>query len=381
MRLFFASHGSQKSRARVSNYSAIAHMLSYPAAAARTALALIVSEARVGRTVGGEGGGVVRAPGGYEAIERSASEALLDIFTRYMRSIGTASRLAAEHAGRAESNLADMLVGLDSVRAAPPHELLAFLNEEASEVAFPGNFAAFPVPRLPPHLPATSTNAAVAPAGAAANAAAAAAAAPSAAGAAAAAPPPPPTPKHEEVRPAYVPDFLPPFPEKRTYVRTAMHAVRENDAPAAKKRRSKHKRQAQDSLLALTEAMACRTDGDDGTASLSGPAPPPLPALPADDDEGANGDAATAGDEVAAVLRGVPDGLATGIPAVLQSSAKLECSGLQSPTVQPAAVAGGEPIGAAAAVTANPRQAAILGLKHLHGLDGIDEGRSGGHDD
>jgi hypothetical protein len=160
-----------------------------------------------------------------------------------------------------------------------------------------------------------------------------------------------------------------------------MHAVRENDAPAAKKRRSKHKRQAQDSLLALTEAMACRTDGDDGTASLSGPAPPPLPALPADDDEGANGDAATAGDEVAAVLRGVPDGLATGIPAVLQSSAKLECSGLQSPTVQPAAVAGGEPIGAAAAVTANPRQAAILGLKHLHGLDGIDEGRSGGHDD
>ena len=45
------------------------------------------------------------------------------------------------------------------------------------------------------------------------------------------------------------------------------------------------------------------------------------------------------------------------------------------------AVAGGEPIGAAAAVTANPRQAAILGLKHLHGLDGIDEGRSGGHDD
>ena len=352
---------------------------SYPAAAARTALALIVSEARVGRTVGGEGGGVVRAPGGYEAIERSASEALLDIFTRYMRSIGTASRLAAEHAGRAESNLADMLVGLDSVRAAPPHELLAFLNEEASEVAFPGNFAAFPVPRLPPNLPATTTSAAVAPAGAATNAAAAAA--PSAAGAAAAAPPPPPTPKHEEVRPAYVPDFLPPFPEKHTYVRTAMHAVRANDAPAAKRRRSKHKRQAQDSLLALTEAMACRTDGGDGTASLSGPAPPPLPALPADDDEGATGDAATAGDEVAAVLRGVPDGLATGIPAVLQSSAKLESSGLQSPTVQPAAVAGGEPIGAAAAVTANPRQAAILGLKHLHGLDGIDEGRSGGHDD
>ena len=178
------------------------------------------------------------------------------------------------------------------------------------------------------------------------------------------------------MRPAYVPDFLPPFPEKHTYVRTAMHAVRANDAPAAKRRRSKHKRQAQDSLLALTEAMATgRADGGEG------PAPPPLPALPADDDEGATGDAATAGDEVAAVLRGVPDGLATGIPAVLQSSAKLESSGLQSPTVQPAAVAGGEPIGAAAAVTANPRQAAILGLKHLHGLDGIDEGRSGGHDD
>ena len=126
----------------------------YPHAAARTALALILSEeARSAST--GLGG-----TGGFEAVERSATEALLDIFTRFVRTVGVTTRDAAQHAGRSESNLADLLVGLQSVgagglAASQPRELLRFLEEEASEVAVPCNLSSFPVVRPPPTAPAT----------------------------------------------------------------------------------------------------------------------------------------------------------------------------------------------------------------------------------
>ena len=55
-------------------------------------------------------------------------------------------------------------------------------------------------------------------------------------------------------RPPHVPDFLPAFPEKRTYVHTATSNVRAADGPAAKKRRTKNRRQAQDSLLNFADA-------------------------------------------------------------------------------------------------------------------------------
>jgi len=322
----------------------------YASAASRKALALVVSEASVSRSVAEPTDGGRREA--FEAIERSASEALLDIFTRYMRAIGTASQEAAQHAGRAESNLADVLVGIGAVGGGAPRDLLTFLEEEASEAAFPCNVAAFPVARLPATTP---------PAPAAGLAS-----------------------KLEETRPGHVPDFLPPLPDKRTYSRTVTHNVRPSDGPAAKKRRSAHKRQAQDSLLAFTEATtagaACSAAADPlDRASM---APPPLPALPDDEYHGPTA-STNAFDAAAGTLRGVPDVLASGIPAVLQSSANLECSGLVAPAVH--ALIGdlpsGEPSGAAAAVTANPRQSAILGLKHLHGLDEIGKDTGGDADD
>ena len=59
---------------------------SYAEAASRTALSLIISEAV------DPGGECTR----FEAIERSASEALLDVFTRFLRTLGGAARSAAQ---------------------------------------------------------------------------------------------------------------------------------------------------------------------------------------------------------------------------------------------------------------------------------------------
>ena len=95
--------------------------------------------------------------------------------------------------------------------------------------------------------------------------------------------------------------------------------------------------------------------------------------------DGSRGDA-DAADAVAAARHAVRDVLIPGLPAVVQSSARLETSGMlgvpEFGTPAPPSSAGASAAAAAAAVNAAPdRQRAILGLKHLHGLDGLDEGR------
>jgi hypothetical protein len=105
-----------------------------------------------------------------------------------------------------------------------------------------------------------------------------------------------------------------------------------------------------------------------------------------EDADGANrartdgfGDGGAAG---VAALRALPDQLVPSLPAVLQSSARLESSGMVGlpPFGAPPPSGGAVPIGAssataAALASAPERHKAILGLKHLHGLDGLDEGK------
>ena len=331
---------------------------SYAHAASRTALALITSEARAADD----------DPARFDAIERSASEALLDIFTRYMRAVGTASRATAQHAARSQCNLADVLVGISSVHAGSagvhPGELLAFL-EEAPEVAFPVNLSsAFPAPRESLDTTPADSNAAAS----------------------------------TDARPAHLPDFLPPLPEKRTYMHTHVHNSRPSDGTAARKKKSKHRRQAQDSLFAAAEAEDSRAANGAGGASGAGPPPPPLPVMPtaAAGGTGPWEEAAreTAADERAAAesnrrnegvesITRFPDVLAPGQPAVLQSSARFEASGIAPPAggASGGAARGGGGGGAGAGETRPLQDAhkAILGLKHMHGLDRVEtSGNAGG---
>eukprot|EP00966_Prymnesium_polylepis_P203839 4722280-Prymnesium_polylepis.1 len=53
----------------------------------------------------------------FELIENSSGEALLDVLTRYLRTVGTVSTAAARHAGRSESNYEDVCIGLNAVHA------------------------------------------------------------------------------------------------------------------------------------------------------------------------------------------------------------------------------------------------------------------------
>jgi hypothetical protein len=337
---------------------------SYAMAASRTALSLIIEASSTADNVDEEGNAAGNVDNrSFEAVEQSASEVLLDVFTRYMRSLGTAARNTAQHAGRSESNLMDMLQALHTSGAGcTPGDLLAFLNE-APEVAFPCNLSAsFPVPREP--LSATvAASTATGP----------------------------------ESRPPYVPDFLPAFPEKRTYSHTATHNCRVADPPAAKKRRSKHRRQAQESLLALAEAGASGATTSDALAATSSSVapPPPLPSIADADepgevqgiDEAGNGNGAhrQRRSEGALALGSVPDVLAASFPAVLQSSARLESSGcIAGPFGLPAApgtsareAETAQQAAAAAIEAAAPRQAAVLSLKHLNRLEEIKEERGG----
>ena len=365
--------------------AAPARLPSYAMAASRTALSLIVSEASTSEQdeeAGAASG--TQSNKGFEAIERSASEALLDVFTRYMRSIGTAARNAAQHAGRSESNAVDMLAALHATGHCTAGDPLSFL-EQTPEVAFPCNLSAtFPVPREP--LSATAVT-------------------PVATGA--------------DARPAFVPDFLPAFPEKRTYSHTVTHNSRIADGPLAKKKRSKHRQHAQESLLKLREEeakgeAAARLIGGSATASASSSSataaaaaatpPVPMPALPAEDEIDAydamretseTGTHAKGRAEGAAALASVPDMLAASFPAVLQSSARLESSGClaSAPFGVPPATASSVRQEAVAQVKKTvdellkadaakqkylTRHAAILGLKHEHTLQDIKEDRGGG---
>lgn len=338
-----------------------ARLPSYAMAASRTALSLIISEASTAEDEDEEGDATSSSVDNrnFEAVEQSASEVLLDVFTRYMRSLGTAARNAAQHAGRSESNLMDMLQALhhSGGRGCTAGDLLAFVNK-APEVAFPCNLsAAFPVPREP-----LSTSVAAS------------------------------TTAGPESRPPYVPDFLPAFPEKRTYSHTATYNCRVNDAPAAKKRRSKHQRQAQESLFALAEAGAsdATASGALATTSSSSAPPPPLPSLTHTDeavDVDAMNETGSGGHRQGALaLASVPDVLAPSFPAVLQSSARLESSGVAAASFGLPAAHGtsareaeaAQQAAAAAIAAATPRQAAVLSLEHRNRLEEIKEERGGG---
>jgi len=222
---------------------------------------------------------------GFDAIERSASESLLDICVRYLRTIGTLSAQAARHAGRSESNYLDVKLALEEMGVGSLQELGKFARE--SDLPFARTITPFPVKQT-----ARSSNAA----------------------ASAQVQPP-------EARPQYIPDYLPPFPDPATYRHTTTYNQRPRDPQGARKQRSKLKRQAQEALLNLQQSS--------GQASASAL----LPSLPAaggdqgrpteademvDRDTDAAADAASA--EGRAAVRHIPDVLSAGQPPVLQAT-------------------------------------------------------------
>lgn len=289
---------------------------------------------------------------GFTMIQRSASDSLIDVISRFVRTVGAMSTRAAQHASRSEVNMNDVLQGLSAVGVGSLEDLLEFARS-APDVQFPRDVAPYPCA------------AGQAEGRGAAN------------GGSKDAPRKPP--RSAEPRPQHVPDFLPPFPDPCTYKRTATHNKRALDPLQARKQRAKLKRQAQESLLGLQgHASACSAGEATSAAAAAGaPPPPPLPSLrpaeaaPVDDPVRDLG-----GGPAAALPR--PDLLAPGVAAVLQSSAASECGGVQAASAVPACAHATAPRGAAAAAGASgtsakrSKQEAILGLQHMHDLDELE---------
>jgi len=301
---------------------------------------------------------------GFKMIERSACESLLDVVSRFVRSVGAVSAQAAQHASRSEVNANDVLRGLRSVGAAPVPELLEFLHTEP-DMPFPHNVASFPAATPKPD-PAEGGGSNVGPVAVGAREGSKKRAA--------------------EPRPAHVPDFFPPFPEPCTYRRTTTLNKRALDPQQARKQRAKYKRQAQESLLGLQQGASGAVDGAAAVEAL-------LPSLRSEPTAGLLGQPGAEemleGDDdapgVSAGALRVPDVLAPGMPAVLQSSAASECCGVQAASAVPArsregdAAPGAANLGASGASAARrTKHEAILGLQHMHDLEEVEAERHGG---
>ena len=209
---------------------------------------------------------------GFTLIQRSACDSLVDVISRYVRTVGSVSAQAAQHASRSEANLNDVLLGLNAAGGASLEDLLDFAKS-APDLQFPRDVARFPCAAAQ-EVGRGSANGGVKDASRKPARAA-------------------------EPRPQYVPDFLPPFPDPCTYRRTATHNKRAMDPLQARKQRAKLKRQAQESLLGLQQGDGgpSSADGFCGAAdSAAAPPPAPLPSLhPATTSASAEASASPAG--------------------------------------------------------------------------------------
>ncbi|KAL1496525.1 hypothetical protein AB1Y20_016478 [Prymnesium parvum] len=303
--------------------------MDYGRAVARLALATIVRQSLADASSGEASSALV---------EQSSLEALLDVLTRFLRTVGAVSASTARHAGRGECNFDDVRHGIAALSAASPEALLAFLRA-APEEALTQAVAHFPT--CPP------------PAARAA--------------------------RWEEPRPLHVAEWLPPFPHASAYKRTPSVHTRESDAPTAKKKRSRRKREAQALLYDLQQLDAGGAAG--GARAL----PPPALADKRkaagegeEEEEGEEEQGEAAGRRVAVPLA-PPDALLPRHAPVLQSSAARDCSGLCDEPPQPPARGAerrGEEASAGASSDAPDSQRrqkmeAILRLQHEHGLEAV----------
>eukprot|EP01090_Pellita_catalonica_P008434 TRINITY_DN1924_c0_g1_i1.p1 TRINITY_DN1924_c0_g1~~TRINITY_DN1924_c0_g1_i1.p1 ORF type:complete len:186 (+),score=27.15 TRINITY_DN1924_c0_g1_i1:57-614(+) len=117
---------------------------------------------------------------GFTRAKESALNTFADVLQRYIEEIGYRSHRLAEHSGRSESKLADVTLSLSEMGLSISD--LSEIPQKSNPLPFPKNIIPFPVPREHKQPKKSKT----------------------------------PT----EPKPPYIPDFLPPFPDKHTYIKT-----------------------------------------------------------------------------------------------------------------------------------------------------------------
>ncbi|CAL8471540.1 g11082 [Coccomyxa elongata] len=153
---------------------------------------------------------------GFERMQTSAHEALADLLMRFVAELGTTSHSYAELACRTSTNLSDVLLAFEDM-GVRMEDLMQYANAE-EEVPFAHPVAKYPVSKRAVTLPTFADR--------------------------------------NEEPPKHIPDYLPAFPDKHTYVATPAYAAHEMDARKQRAAADAAKRKAETALVKLHQRQS-----------------------------------------------------------------------------------------------------------------------------
>jgi len=149
---------------------------------------------------------------GFHAIHNSATETLADILRRYIEEVGTVATSFSELAGRTECNFYDVSQALKKLGTSTKD--INSWTDQFDDLQFARQLTPFPKPVKVKDLAELR-------------------------------------PDPELPMPEYIPNYLPLFPPKHTYIHTPVQEERKDDIITTRKLKSKGKRQVEESLTKL----------------------------------------------------------------------------------------------------------------------------------
>jgi histone H3/H4 len=147
---------------------------------------------------------------GFRGIKSTACETLANILYKYLEEVGYRANMFAELAGRIEVNFNDLRLTFEELGVSI--EDLSQFATEMEEVPFPKAIPEFPMKKKKKVKQQPILKDA------------------------------------EEPLPPHIPSFLPPFPDKHTYIKTPIYEERLDDPKTVRQLTSKRKRQVQDAV-------------------------------------------------------------------------------------------------------------------------------------
>ena len=149
---------------------------------------------------------------GFDSIQASALDALTDILVKYIEELGYGAHLYAELSCRTDCNFLDLCLALKDCNVTL-RELLDY-STNTEEIPFAKPIPPFPI--KPAEVRPIDVE------------------------------------ENDPNRPEYVPYYLPPFPEKHTYIFTPTYEERNTEPGTIRKLKNKRKRQVELSLSQLS---------------------------------------------------------------------------------------------------------------------------------
>eukprot|EP01102_Stenamoeba_stenopodia_P014253 TRINITY_DN4709_c0_g2_i1.p1 TRINITY_DN4709_c0_g2~~TRINITY_DN4709_c0_g2_i1.p1 ORF type:complete len:322 (+),score=74.95 TRINITY_DN4709_c0_g2_i1:141-1106(+) len=174
----------------------------------------------------------------FNSMQASACDALVDILRQYIQQIGHIAHQYAESSSRTEANFLDVKMAFQDMNINIV-DLMSFHANYWPDMPFPKAVPPFPVKRkakkmVDDALSASTTSLSTSSTSSEGT-----------------------TEANGETQAdrEHIPDFLPPFPDKRTYVSTAKFKERVVDSRVIRKLKSKRKRQVEQALTAINETL------------------------------------------------------------------------------------------------------------------------------